>query len=370
MSPALNNPFPTDTASLYKRIESIDPRAYAASRNYMNGAVTRLSPYVSRGLISTKQIMIHLSEKKYRFEETENLLKELAWRDYFHRVWQHKNIDEDILQKQPDVISQGVPESLLAANTGIHALDNGIKELYETGYMHNHLRMYVAAYACNHLGCHWHAPAQWMYHHLIDGDWASNACSWQWVAGANSKKKYFANQENINRYTGSTQSGTFLDVSYEDLPEARPAGRKPICLPFTSQTPLPKMQAPELNPLLDTIVYTPYNLDPSWRNNQSANRVLILEPNVLDRYPISQNVIDFILSLRNTIPEIKIFVGSFETLKSICKGNIFFKEHPLCKHFTGIYDQRDWMCEEIVGYYPSFFGYWKKIEPHIKKHFS
>jgi deoxyribodipyrimidine photo-lyase len=91
---------------------------------------------------------------------------------------------------------------------------------------------------------------------------------------------------------------------------------------------------------------------------------------VLDRYPISQNVIDFILSLRNTIPEIKIFVGSFETLKSICKGNIFFKEHPLCKHFTGIYDQRDWMCEEIVGYYPSFFGYWKKIEPHIKKHFS
>ncbi|MFN5209041.1 MAG: FAD-binding domain-containing protein [Bacteroidota bacterium] len=370
MSPVVNNSFPTDTASLHQRIASIDPRAYAASRNYLNGAVTRLSPYVSRGLISTKQIMIHLSEKKYRFEETENLLKELAWRDYFQRVWQHKNIDEDILQKQPDVISQGVPESLLAANTGIHALDNGIKELYETGYMHNHLRMYVAAYACNHLGCHWHAPAQWMYHHLIDGDWASNACSWQWVAGANSKKKYFANQENINRYTGSTQSATFLDVSYEYLPEAKPAGSKPICLPFTSQTPLPDVQAPSLNPLLDTVVYTPYNLDSNWRNNQPANRVLILEPKVLDRYPLSQKVIDFILSLRHTIPDIKIFVGSFESLKSVCKGNIFFKEHPLCKHFTGICDEREWMCEEIDGYYPSFFGYWKKIEPHIKKHFS
>lgn len=370
MNPALNNPFPADHTSLQKRIESIDPRAYAESRNYLTGAVTRLSPYISRGLISTKQIMSHLSEKKYRFEETENLLKELAWRDYFQRVWQHKNIDEDILQKQPGVISQGVPENFLTASTGIHSLDEAITALYETGYMHNHLRMYVAAYACNHLGCHWHAPAQWMYHHLIDGDWASNACSWQWVAGANSKKKYFANQENINRYTGSTQSGTFLDVSYEALPEAKPAGNKPKCLPFDSRTPMPATQIPVLNPLLDTAVYTPYNLDPNWRNNRPMNRVLILEPQLLDAFPISKKVLDFILSLGEGIPQLKIFTGSFADLKSICIGQIFYKEHPLSRHFTGICDSRDWMCEEINGYFPSFFGYWKKIEPHIKKHFS
>ena len=51
-----------------------------------------------------------------------------------------------------------------------------------------------------------------MYYHLLDGDWASNALSWQWVAGSNANKKYYANQDNINKYFNSSQKQTFLDV--------------------------------------------------------------------------------------------------------------------------------------------------------------
>ncbi|MGB1315420.1 MAG: hypothetical protein ACPG4Y_05335, partial [Chitinophagales bacterium] len=53
-----------------------------------------------------------------------------------------------------------------------------------------------------------------MYSHLLDGDWASNALSWQWVAGSNANKKYFANQENINNFFHSKQRNTFLDLEY------------------------------------------------------------------------------------------------------------------------------------------------------------
>ncbi|MGF1923304.1 MAG: FAD-binding domain-containing protein, partial [Bacteroidia bacterium] len=66
---------------------------------------------------------------------------------------------------------------------------------------------------------YWQHPSHWMYYHLLDGDWASNTLSWQWVAGANSNKKYFANQENINKYASTSQQQTVLDYTYEELPE-------------------------------------------------------------------------------------------------------------------------------------------------------
>jgi deoxyribodipyrimidine photo-lyase len=61
-----------------------------------------------------------------------------------------------------------------------------------------------------------------MYYNLLDGDWASNALSWQWVADTFSSKKYIANQENINTYTNSKQRGTYLDTIYEVIANAKP----------------------------------------------------------------------------------------------------------------------------------------------------
>jgi deoxyribodipyrimidine photo-lyase len=78
--------------------------------------------------------------------------------------------------------------------------------------------MYTAALACDMAQTHWLKPTQWMYYYLLDGDWASNALSWHWVAGTFSKKQYVANQENINKYTGTYQTNTYLDVSHDALP--------------------------------------------------------------------------------------------------------------------------------------------------------
>ena len=77
--------------------------------------------------------------------------------------------------------------------------------------------MYLASITCNMAKSHWLVPSKWMYYHLLDGDIASNNCSWQWVSGAFSSKKYYCNQENINKYCFTKRTNSFLDKTYEDI---------------------------------------------------------------------------------------------------------------------------------------------------------
>ena len=71
----------------------------------------------------------------------------------------------------------------------------------ETGYLHNHMRMWMAAYIVHWRKIRWQAGAKWFLEHLLDGDPASNNMSWQWVASTFSHKPYFFNRENLERYT-------------------------------------------------------------------------------------------------------------------------------------------------------------------------
>lgn len=145
------------------QIETIDPVAYAKTRNFTDGAVTRLSPYISRGVISGKQILLSLQNRGFRPEEMMTLLRELSWREYNQRVWQARgaDIDFDLKSEQEGVCEYGLPVAVLQHQTGIQALDSAIKELYATGYMHNHVRMYVASVVCNIARCYSKIPAQW-----------------------------------------------------------------------------------------------------------------------------------------------------------------------------------------------------------------
>jgi len=367
----MKNTFPTDYPSILKRMQSIDPGQYARSRNFIKGAVTRLSPYISRGVISTKDILLQLIASGQSFETCETLVRELAWRDYFQRVWQKRNVDDDLRQTQVDVRAQGIPTVMTSASTGIEGIDQSIRELLINGYMHNHCRMYVAALACNIARCGWQQPARWMYYHLLDGDWASNACSWQWVAGANSSKKYFANQENINKYTGKNQTGTFLDVNYDTLPFIPVPEHLKNTVSFEGATKLPDSNIEKIDPQLPVAVYNYYNLDPEWLTGIQANRILLLEPEIFARYPVSELCIEFAFNLASNIQGIRIFKGSWAQLQEFIQGcEVHFKEHPLNQHYQGIIYQRDWMCEDVAGYFPSFFSYWKKVEPRLRKMFS
>ena len=185
--------FVTGYGDILKLIDRVDPLQYGKTRNYIDGAVTKLSPYISRGVISTKQIAQIVLSKQYQPEKIESFLKELAWRDYFQQVWVSRGneISDDLKQPQQNVINRSIPGNIVRHNSGIDAIDKAIVDLYSFGYMHNHLRMYVASLCCNVAGSHWKNPAQWMYYYLLDADWASNALSWQWVAGSFSCKKIF-----------------------------------------------------------------------------------------------------------------------------------------------------------------------------------
>jgi len=358
--------FTTDYKTILEKLDEVDPLKYGKTRNFVNGAVTYLSPYISRGVISTKQVLLHILAKGYKMQQIESFVKELCWRDYFQRVGQHKNLNQDIKQAQEPVLHYEIPVEIVNANTGIIGIDNAIQQLYSTGYMHNHCRMYTASVVCNIAKSYWLRPAQWMYYYLLDGDWASNACSWQWVAGANSSKKYYANQENINKYTNTNETATFLDSLYEaieqmEVPETLVATQK-----LSFETTLPKSELLQLDNNLPTFIYNYYNLDPLWHAEELGNRILLVEPEFFAAYPVNNNCIDFMLSLGNNIPNIQVFVGSFEALRNQYHSqNIYYKEHPLNIGYTGTEETRDWITDKVTGYYPSFFSYWKKVEKHL-----
>jgi deoxyribodipyrimidine photo-lyase len=359
--------FPTSYDLIVERINAINPIKYAKTRNFINGDVTYLSPYISRGVISVAQIKEAVLQKGYKPYEIEKFLQELAWREYYQRVWQVKKEElfADLKQPQPDFLHDQIPTAIVNASTGIQVIDDQINTFYSTGYLHNHIRMYLAAMVCNNAKSHWLTPAKWMYYHLLDGDLASNSCSWQWVAGSFSSKKYYCNQENINKYTGTNQLQTFLDDSYEHI-ATMPV---PIALEAITtidlKTNLPQTQVPILDTSKPTLLYNSYNLDPLWRATENVNRVLLLEPSHFNKYPVSEKVMDFIIALSKSIDGIIIYAGEVDALIKQYEGltisNAFIsKEHPAFEYYPGIKDSRDWMFPNTEGYYPSFFGFWKK----------
>ena len=360
--------FPASLAEIEKRIDAIEPLEYGRTRNFQYGAVTYLSPYISRGVISTKYVFDKIQERDLPWNEIEKLVQELAWRDYWQQVWIAKGdgINKDLKREQEGVTNHQIPVAIVNGTTGIEAVDTAIQKLKDTGYMHNHMRMYVASIACNIAGSHWLAPAKWMYSLLLDSDWASNALSWQWVAGANANKKYYANQENINKFFDSEQHGTFLDVGYDDFDHFETPEVLKDTIDFDWTFNFPECESLKIDTSKKTLVYTYYNLDPKWNRELDANRVLLLEPAFFEQYPITQKCLDFALELAQNIVGVQLFVGSFDELKlKVGDSEVIYKEHPTCLHFEGTEEPRGWM-SSIKGYYPSFFKFWNKAKKELK----
>ena len=350
---------------LLQKLDAFDPLAYTRTRNFTDGGVTELSPYISRGFIDTKTILEHLIKRGFKYYQLEKFIQQMAWREYFQRVWQQEGdrIDQDLKHDQGARSNNGMPLAVAQARTGVNAIDQGIQHLKSTGMMHNHMRMYVAFLAANLAGFHWHDPAKWMYYHLLDGDWASNALSWQWVAGTFSHKKYIANQDNINHYTKSVQKGSYLDQDYDTLSQiATPDVLLEPCSPDL-KTILPKPAAPVIDTSLPVLVYNYYNLSPIWRKDEKANRILLIEPALFERYPVSSHCIDFMLHLSANIQGIQFFIGSFEELQKLAnQAPLVYREHPLNRHYAGTCDDRTWMFHSPSPVSGSFSSFWKKFE--------
>jgi len=212
-------------------IDAIHLAQYERTRNALTGRVSRLSPYLTHGVTDIPEVIARLAgrtnigwQDKFSFE--------LGWREYFHHVW--RLLGEDIWQSQrpppaADAVtySDAMPEDIVTATTGVAIIDDQVRELYNSGYLHNHARMWLASYVVHIRKVDWRVGARWMYAYLLDGDLASNTLSWQWVAGTWTGKPYLFNAENVEKYapacfngahgTDATHAGTAIDMTYEAL---------------------------------------------------------------------------------------------------------------------------------------------------------
>lgn len=188
-------------------LRKIDPVAYAKTRNFLDGNVTKLSAYIRHGVLSLGEIREYVLKRVKNPNDANKLIQELAWRDYWqrlyvklgNRIWQ--NQEEYKTGYLPTDYTAKLPEDISTGTTGLVCIDSFSQELRTTGYLHNHIRMWLAAYIIHWRRVEWQAGAKWFLQHLLDGDPASNNMSWQWVASTFSHKPYFFNRENLQRYT-------------------------------------------------------------------------------------------------------------------------------------------------------------------------
>lgn len=254
--------FPPTREAAAARLAAVNVADYARRRNYLDGPVTRLSPYFSHGLIELPEALLRLRTRG-PLPLQHKLVFEFGWREYFQHVWRHlgDGILADVRAPLPGVVYAGaLPADIVAARTGVPVIDASVREMYATGYVHNHARMWLASYIVHVRKIHWRTGADWMYGHLLDGDLASNHLSWQWVAGTFSAKPYLFNAANVAEYAPALASpGTAVDCSYEQLEAlargtgsaaAEPAApKKGVTMPKLFATPPAKLKVKLLDSL-------------------------------------------------------------------------------------------------------------------------
>lgn len=165
---------------------------YNKGRNYpASGNSSNLSPHLHFGEISPHQIWYALSFREHLLEKEEDLDQfrmELAWREFSYSLLYHTpDLPKQNLQSKFDAFPWRKDTKALVAwqrgQTGIPLVDAGMRELWQTGFMHNRVRMVAASFLVKNLMIDWREGARWFWDCLVDADLASNSASWQWVAG-------------------------------------------------------------------------------------------------------------------------------------------------------------------------------------------
>lgn len=189
--------------------------SYANGRNTDSGPddrrhVSTLSPYIRHRLITEREVLDAVLQG-HSLTTAEKFIQEVYWRTYFKghletrpQIWRRYR---EALDQQFATIADGgglarAYSAAIAGHTGIECFDAWVDELRETGYLHNHTRMWLASIWIFTLKLPWELGADFTYRHFIDGDPASNTLSWRWVAGLHTKgKTYLARAANIAEFT-------------------------------------------------------------------------------------------------------------------------------------------------------------------------
>lgn len=166
---------------------------YKEYRNYPSKPnVSRLSPHLHFGEVSPNQVWYaaqHYGHVHGLENDLDCFSSELGWREFSYSLLYHfPELPRKNFQSKFDQFPWQYDTDLLKAwqcgQTGYPIVDAGMRELWQTGYMHNRVRMIVASFLVKNLRIHWHKGADWFWDCLVDADVANNSASWQWVAGS------------------------------------------------------------------------------------------------------------------------------------------------------------------------------------------
>jgi deoxyribodipyrimidine photo-lyase len=227
-------------------------RCYTNGRNTDHGAgahkaVSVLSPYIRRRLVLEKDV-VAAALAAHGPKDAEKFVQEVIWRGYFKgwlerrpQVWTSyvQGLEADLAALDRDRRLRRDVDRAMAGQTGLACFDAWAEELVETGYLHNHARMWFGSIWIFTLGLPWRLGADFMYRHLLDGDAASNTLGWRWVAGLHTRgKPYPAEVDNIATFTAGRFTPRPQDLAKvtKGLEATEPDGL-PSVLPLRAVTP-------------------------------------------------------------------------------------------------------------------------------------
>jgi len=158
---------------------------YEDTRNFPAlDSTSKLGPHLRFGTVSVRQKMT-----KARMEENSTFLKELIWREFFMQIlWHFPHTHKDSFKSKYDRIpwrnNEEEFKKWCEGKTGYPLVDAGMRQLNQTGFMHNRVRMLVGSFLCKHLLIDWRWGEAYFAEKLHDYDMSSNVGNWQWVAGS------------------------------------------------------------------------------------------------------------------------------------------------------------------------------------------
>ncbi len=220
--------------------------------------VSRLSPYLHFGEISPNQLWYtvqSIGDDKH----IDHFCSELGWREFsYSQLYHNPDLPTKNLQPKFNSFPWAKDSDLLRAwekgQTGIPMVDAGMRQLWQTGYMHNRIRMIVGSFLVKNLRLHWHHGERWFWDTLVDADLANNSASWQWIAGCGADAApYFRIFNPVTQGKKSDPNGSYVR---RFIPEIASLPDKYLFSPWETPNHILKESGIELgntypNPIVD-----------------------------------------------------------------------------------------------------------------------
>lgn len=162
---------------------------YKENRNRPDrDGTSRLSPHLHHGEISPRSIWHALENTSFEKETLEPFLKQLVWREFsYHWLHHYPDVPSQTYRNKfkefPWTYDEETFHRWKPGQTGYPIVDAGMRQLWETGWMHNRVRMIVASFLTKDLLIHWKKGARYFWDTLVDANLANNTMGWQWTAG-------------------------------------------------------------------------------------------------------------------------------------------------------------------------------------------